>query len=152
MRSKSSTTNDRRPSKTKTLRALYGYRSAMTYILRVSDDPYRRVNQEFIRSLHFMMLNYDLTKLPGQWRGGHVFVVHEPTSERVYAGPDATIVPALIDELILQINDKADINSTIRGAMAHLNLTMIHPFKDGNGRMARALQTLVLARDGIASP
>ncbi len=36
--------------------------------------------------------------------------------------------------------------------MAHLNLTMIHPFKDGNGRMARALQTLVLSREGIVSP
>jgi Fic family protein len=36
--------------------------------------------------------------------------------------------------------------------MAHLNLTMIHPFKDGNGRMARALQTLVMARNGVLSP
>jgi len=35
--------------------------------------------------------------------------------------------------------------------MAHLNLVMIHPFRDGNGRMARCLQTLVLAREGILS-
>ena len=40
----------------------------------------------------------------------------------------------------------------IRAAMAHLNLVMIHPFRDGNGRMARCLQTLVLAREGILSP
>ena len=40
----------------------------------------------------------------------------------------------------------------IKAAMAHLNLIMIHPFKDGNGRMARALQTLVLAREGIGNP
>jgi len=33
--------------------------------------------------------------------------------------------------------------------MAHLNLAMIHPFSDGNGRMARCLQTLVLGREGI---
>jgi Fic family protein len=33
--------------------------------------------------------------------------------------------------------------------MAHLNLIMIHPFRDGNGRMARCVQTLVLARGGI---
>ncbi len=36
--------------------------------------------------------------------------------------------------------------------MAHLNLVLIHPFRDGNGRMARCLQTLVLAREGIVSP
>jgi len=36
--------------------------------------------------------------------------------------------------------------------MAHLNLTMIHPFSDGNGRMARALQTMVLSREGILDP
>jgi Fic family protein len=36
--------------------------------------------------------------------------------------------------------------------MAHLNLVMIHPFKDGNGRMARGLQTLVLAREQYLSP
>ena len=36
--------------------------------------------------------------------------------------------------------------------MAHLNLVMIHPFRDGNGRLARALQTLVLARRGLAEP
>ena len=40
----------------------------------------------------------------------------------------------------------------VRGAMAHLNLAMIHPFRDGNGRMARCLQTLMLARERILSP
>ena len=36
--------------------------------------------------------------------------------------------------------------------MAHLNLAMIHPFRDGNGRMARVLQTLVLTREGMLEP
>jgi Fic family protein len=35
--------------------------------------------------------------------------------------------------------------------MAHLNLVRIHPWRDGNGRMSRCLQTLVLARDGVLS-
>jgi Fic family protein len=39
----------------------------------------------------------------------------------------------------------------VQAAMAHLNLVMIHPFKDGNGRMARALQSLVLIRGQVAA-
>jgi Fic family protein len=135
-----------------TIRALEGYRLAMTYIMRAYEDPHTQINPQFIRSLHFMMLNYDLTKLPGQWRHGHIFVVQEPSGDQVYEGPRAEEVPELINELIAQIGDTRDFDTMVRAAMAHLNLTMIHPFRDGNGRMARALQTLVLARDGVTSP
>ena len=36
--------------------------------------------------------------------------------------------------------------------MAHLNLAMIHPYRGGNGRMARALQTMVLAHNAVLEP
>jgi Fic family protein len=54
--------------------------------------------------------------------------------------------------MVAQFNGSANADPMVRGALAHLNFTMIHPFRDGNGRMARALQTLVMARDGILSP
>ena len=135
-----------------TYRALIGYRNAMTYVLQTHDDPYFELNAQVIKSLHFMMLSYDLTKLPGQWRPGSIVVVHEPEGRTVYEGPDAELVPNLMDELVQSLRADGAVNSAVRGAMAHLNLTMIHPFKDGNGRMARALQTLVMARDGVLSP
>lgn len=136
-----------------TQKALTGYRTAMTYVLRLHEDPHAEINAQLIRSLHFMMLNYDMTMLPGQWRLGSIRVVHEPTSKTVYDGPDASEVPALIEELVQQIESGPAIESgTVLAAMAHLNLAMIHPFRDGNGRMARALQTLVLARNGVISP
>ena len=135
-----------------TYRALSGYQNAMTYVLQVHDDPLFDLNPQFLKSLHFMMMSYDLTKRPGQWRPGAVFVVNEQSGEMVYEGPDSDLVPALIDELIEQIQNPDEVSPTIRAAMAHLNLTMIHPFKDGNGRLARAVQTLVMAREGIVSP
>ena len=135
-----------------TYRALSGYQNAMTYVLQIHDDPLFVLNPQFLKSLHFMMMSYDLTKRPGQWRPGAVFVVNEQSRETVYEGPDSDLVPALIDELIDQIENPDEVSPTIHAAMAHLNLTMIHPFKDGNGRLARAVQTLVMAREGIVSP
>jgi Fic family protein len=135
-----------------TYRALMGYRNALTYVLQMHDDPYFDLNAQVIKSLHFMMLSYDLTKLPGQWRPGQVFVVREPNGETVYEGPDAESVPTLMNELVAALNEDKASDPIVKGAMAHLNLTMIHPFKDGNGRMARALQTLMLARNGVLSP
>jgi Fic family protein len=44
------------------------------------------------------------------------------------------------------------LDPVVRSAMAHLNLVMIHPFRDGNGRMARALATSVLTRSDIGEP
>lgn len=134
-----------------TLKALVGYRTAMTYILQIHDDPHSDINRQLLRSLHYMMMSYDMTKLPGQWRRGPIYVVKED-GERVHEGPGTDLVPALIDELIEQMNASGETDAMVRGAIAHLNLTMIHPFKDGNGRMARALQTLLLTKDGILSP
>src|ERR1019366_6709289 len=42
--------------------------------------------------------------------------------------------------------------SMVPAAMGHLNFVMIHPFSEGNGRMARCLQSLVLARAGTLVP
>jgi hypothetical protein len=58
-----------------------------------------------------------------------------------------------MEELSATLTDpSAPGDPLVRAAMAHLNLMMIHPFRDGNGRMARALQTLVLSREAIVEP
>jgi Fic family protein len=130
--------------------AVTGYRSAMTFVLQLARDPNFKYSEGFIRGLHFMMLQYDLSKNPGNWRPGTIYVRDEAKGAIVYEGPDIEIVPGLIEELIVFLNAADDSpHALIKGAMAHLNLVMIHPFSDGNGRMARCLQTLVLAREGI---
>lgn len=133
--------------------AVVGYRNAMTYVLQLANDPHFTLDPSFLRSLHYMMMSYDLTKNPGRWRPGGIFVQNSRTGEMVYEGPDGDSVPGLMQELVDGLReDPGDQPALIRAAMAHLNLLMIHPFSDGNGRMARALQTLVLAREGILAP
>jgi Fic family protein len=131
--------------------ALAGYRDAMTYVLQIADDNSLEVDEGLLKSLHFMMIKYDLKKNPGRWRPGPIFVHRETTDEIVYEGPPSTEVPSLISEMLAQL-DGGNEPVIVKAAMAHLNLTLIHPFSDGNGRMARCLQTLVLARDRVIAP
>lgn len=139
--------------KSETRYALRGYREAMTLVLQLATDPFFQYSEMLLRSLQFMMTSYDLNKRPGQWRAGAIFVRKDDTGDIVYEGPDVELVPELMHELIEVLNNGEDDRPAIvRAAMAHLNLVMVHPFRDGNGRMARCLQTLVLAREGILAP
>ena len=131
--------------------ALKGYRDAMTFVLQLADDEEFTYSSQVLKSLHFMMTSYDLGNRPGRWRAGAVYVRNDETEQIVYEGPDVDQVPELIAELSSALNAPCD-NRVIQAAMAHLNLVMIHPFRDGNGRMARCLQSLVLARGGVLAP
>ncbi|HEU4392731.1 MAG TPA: Fic family protein [Solirubrobacterales bacterium] len=131
--------------------ALSGYRDAMTYVLQIADDETLDVDEGLLKSLHFMMLKYDLSKNPGRWRPGAVYVRQGESGEIVYEGAPVEEVSGLVAELFRDL-DQDETPVVIKAAMAHLNLVMIHPFSDGNGRMARCLQTLVLARDRVLAP
>jgi Fic family protein len=134
--------------------ALSGYRDAMTYVLQLADDDDFAYSTQLLKSLHFMMTSYDLHNRPGRWRLGAIYVRKEETGEIVYEGPDPEHVPNLVEELVTGLNAPTAGGDMrlIEAGMAHLNLVMIHPFRDGNGRMARCLQSLVLARAGVLSP
>ncbi len=132
--------------------AVMGYRNAMTYVLQTTDDSSFSYSTGLFKSLHFMMVGHELVKNPGRWRPGPIYVRDESTGEQVYEGPPMEMVGTLVEELTDQLNRNSTANRMVLAAMAHLNLVMIHPFSDGNGRMGRCLQTLVLAQSGITSP
>ncbi|HMI51715.1 MAG TPA: Fic family protein [Candidatus Saccharimonadales bacterium] len=132
--------------------ALTGHRDAMDYIIQLSKEPSFEHNEGTLLSLHFMMMKHELAKNPGRYRPGPVHVTNMSSGRTVYEAPNAELVPALVRELVENMKQKNSQPVLVRAAMAHLNLTMIHPFRDGNGRMARALQTFVLAREGILDP
>lgn len=139
-------------AETESWQAILGYRSAMTYVLQLARDPHFEYTSALIRALHFMMTEHSLDAGPGLWRPGPVWVRNDATGEVVYEGPDEARVPDLIAELVRDLGSSGPVQPVVRAAMAHLNLVMIHPFRDGNGRMSRCLQTLVLARDQILAP
>jgi Fic family protein len=131
--------------------ALGGYRDAMTYVLQIASDDAVEIDEGLVKSLHFMMIKHDLRKNPGRWRPGDVYVRNDDSGDIVYTGPPSDDVPELVAEMLRDLRrDQSPV--LIKAAMAHLNLAMIHPFSDGNGRMARCLQTLLLARDRVVAP
>jgi Fic family protein len=129
-----------------------GYRQALGYVLQMAGDPHFVIDASAIRGMHYMMLAHDLEKSPGRYRTGPVYVHDEKRELVVYEGPGSGRLPALMDELATSVRADGDVDPLVRGAMAHLNLVMIHPFRDGNGRMARALQTLTISRHSIIEP
>lgn len=136
----------------RTFAEIRGYRQALGYVLAMAPDEHFSLDTSALRSMHYMMLSHDLSRSPGQYRRGEIFVHDDRTEETVYTGPSADDVPDLMEELVADLGDHRDEDPVVQAAMAHLNLVMIHPFRDGNGRMARALQTLVLALKGIGEP
>lgn len=132
--------------------ALRGYRNAMTYVLQVAGEERFSYTDQLIKALHFMMTSYDLKNRPGLWRLGSIYVRNEESGDIVYRGPDIDRVPPLMDEYVHILNEPGDVPVLVRAGMAHLNLVMVHPFRDGNGRMARCMQTLVIAREGVLYP
>lgn len=87
----------------------------------------------------------------GKWRddrSGPMQVVSGPIGkERVhYEAPKADRLEAEISQFTDWFNKPASIDPVLKAALAHLWFVTIHPFDDGNGRIARAIADLALAR------
>lgn len=78
-------------------------------------------------------------------------VADEHTSELLVQFPPDREVGPLLDELLTWLNSTAaaDSHPAVRAGIFHQRFTAIHPFRDGNGRTARALTTLILWRAGF---
>jgi Fic family protein len=128
------------------------YARAMDHVGTMAVDPSFRWLDRVILDLHFDACYFQRDKDPGMWRTGPIGVTGaDGTLE--YRGPDAGEVDGLMDELVTWLAEsEGEGDVFVHAAMAHLNLISVHPFRDGNGRIARILQSLVLARGGLGSP
>ena len=136
-----------------TQQAVIGYRDAMTYVQQTPMMSFFDYSETLLSALHFMITKYQPAKWPGRYRTGGIYVTSADQFEPAYTGPEAELVPGLMTELIEWLREgDVDAPAYARAAMAHLNLVGVHPWRDGNGRTARALHTLVLARTGELAP
>ncbi len=132
--------------------AVASYARAMEHVAVMADDPGFRWSDRVILDLHFDACRFQRDKRPGRWRDGQVGIVRGD-GRIVYQAPPAEQVPELMREVTdwLAEGDR-NAHVVVRAAMAHLHVAAVHPFRDGNGRVARIVQSLVLARDGFLAP
>jgi Fic family protein len=135
-----------------TWQAVEGYHAAMDYILQRCRDETFVFSKDVLLAVHFMISQHDLKANPGNFRRGWVGVRNTKTGEVVHEGVDRDKLEPLVDELLAYMNGDGDQATIVKAAMAHLNLTLMHPFSDGNGRTARCFQSAVLAKEGIVAP
>lgn len=84
-----------------------------------------------------------LIKEAGCYRRGGVGIM--AGKQLIHMAPPASRVPALMRDLLGWINRSAH-HPLITGAIFHYEFEFIHPFSDGNGRMGRLWQTIILSR------
>lgn len=84
----------------------------------------------------------------GCYRRGEMQVVSGPMGkEKVhFQAPSAEVVEKEMDAFLAWLNSPTCIDDVLKAAVAHFWFIIIHPFDDGNGRIARAVSDMLLAR------
>jgi Fic family protein len=128
------------------------YARAMDHVGIMAIDPACVWLDRVILDLHFDACSFQGDKSPGLWRTGPIGVTGAD-GRIVYEGPPGDDVSGLMADVVKWLA-QGDLNAhvVVRAAMAHLHAVSVHPFRDGNGRISRILQSLVLAREGLLSP
>ncbi|WP_406617336.1 Fic family protein [Mycoplasmopsis adleri] len=127
------------------------YWNALSF-LEISKKDKTKITKDFIFNLHNIIeaKSSKITKIDFRkpTPPGFLFAVYDSiTKNPEYIPPEAKDVEGLIDELVLWIEDNANLPSAVRAAIIHYAFVTIHPFEDGNGRSARALATYSLMID-----
>lgn len=104
-------------------------------------DPYD-IRQ--LKQFHGLMTKY-LVEESGRFRSGEEGVFNG--EECIFMAPPARFVPQLMEELFqwMKVAQK-EIHPLILGSVFHYEFVFIHPFSDGNGRMARLWHTAILSK------
>jgi Fic family protein len=140
-----------------------GHNQAIDELIEISQGS-RSVTEAFIRNLHTLILRerylsqaetaegVKTTKWieVGQYKTASNHV--KTATGEIFRFAEPMDVPEKMRELCQKINDSpltSDTSALIQAAKLHYDFVLIHPFDDGNGRMARLMMNLMLIRYGF---
>ena len=142
-----------RPAQTREADAalVRGYRDAMSFVLRRADDTTFRWDRELLIGLHDRILAGNWGAGAGRLRTDPAHLVDNRTGDLVFQPPPPEGVPELVDRACSVI-EKGLEHPAIGAAWIHAAVAAIHPFADGNGRVARVVASLAMYRGGFKLP
>ncbi len=134
------------------IQEVINYRKAMEFIaeLRIKNEELR-ITEEMVRKLHKITVNKILAEeKSGEYRITQVVIKNNQTGEVSFRPPEAGSILSQMQDLLAFISAKQnqDVHPILKSGIVHYELVRIHPFVDGNGRVARALSTLILFQEG----
>lgn len=104
-------------------------------------NPYK---VDELKRIHGIM-TFLTIKDAGEFRNGDEGVFDG--DNLIFMAPGPKLVPELINNLFTRMNNyKDEINPLIMSSVFHYEFVFIHPFSDGNGRMARLWQNVILSK------
>lgn len=134
------------------------YRKVMQYIEDLGEpsnapasESKGKVDEDLIKHLHSLTVKKILpAEAIGEYRKKQVVVKNSYTGKVSFKPPLSVAIPFQIKDLVVFINSisEQDIHPVLKSGVVHYELVRIHPFLDGNGRVARALSTLILFLEG----
>lgn len=129
------------------IQEVLNYRRVMDYIGGI--DKHTPLDEGLMKYLHIMTVAKLLTPdKAGEYRNTQVVVKNSKTGEISFTPPSAVEVRFQMQELEDFMNSESDIHPVLKSGVVHYEFVRIHPFVDGNGRVARALSTLLLFQTG----
>lgn len=135
------------------IQEVINYRNVVGYIegLGLGAEGEERYKKTDLKEIHRITTERILdTQRSGQYRLTQVVIRNSRTGEISFRPPAAVEVPYQLEELFAWFNSAAakEVNPVLKAGIMHYELARIHPFVDGNGRVARAMALLVLFREG----
>jgi Fic family protein len=113
-----------------------------------------RISLDLVKDLHRLLMRgvRGHAKSPGQFRTGQVYIGRPGSSihEATFVPPPAEVVPECLAGWEKYLADRA-LPPLVQLALLHYQFEAIHPFRDGNGRVGRLINTLFLLERGLLS-
>lgn len=128
---------------------IFGMKRGLEFI----GDPTNRITDETIHQLYETAIGAYLPEedrlLPGHfYRHDSVYVVGARVE---HTGLPWQTLPERMGELVAFINEDSEINDLLKAALIHFYIAYLHPYFDGNGRMARLMHLWYLVQQGYSS-